>query len=109
MDKPAIKINPADAGARGITDGDLVRVFNERGDCQYYAEVTEYTREGVVVAEGLWWAKHTPGGHSINALVSNRLTDLGGGSTFQCNLVEIAKSGGEYTELPACRWRGESA
>jgi len=91
MGRPAVKIHPADARARGIAPGELVRVFNSRGECQYYAEVTPDTREGVVVAEGLWWAKHTPGGHSINTLISNRLTDLGGGSTFQCNLVEVAK------------------
>jgi hypothetical protein len=42
-----------------------------------------------VVAESIWWAKHSPGGHGINTLVSSRLTDLGGGSTFQCNLVEV--------------------
>lgn len=91
MGKPAIKINPSDARARSIAEGELVRVFNERGDCHYYAEITEDTREGVVVAEGLWWPKHTPGGRSVNMLISNRLTDLGGGSTFQCNLVEIEK------------------
>ncbi len=89
--KPAIKINPADARARGLRDADPVRVFNERGECRYFAEVTTDTREGVVVAEGLWWAKQIPGGRSVNALVSNRLTDMGGGSTFQCNLVEIAR------------------
>jgi anaerobic selenocysteine-containing dehydrogenase len=91
MGKPALKIHPTDAGSRHIAPGDAVRVFNERGDCQLHAEVTEDTRPGVVVAEGLWWAKHMSGGRSVNALVSSRLTDLGGGSTFQCNLVEVVK------------------
>jgi anaerobic selenocysteine-containing dehydrogenase len=91
--RPALKIHPADARARNLMSGDLVRVFNERGDCQVYAEVTEDTREGVVVAEGIWWAKHSPGGRGINTLVSARLTDLGGGSTFQCNLVEVEREG----------------
>ena len=67
-------------------------MWNDRGECRYYAEVTEDTREGVAVAEGLWWAKHTPAGRSANSLVSTRLTDLGGGSTFQCNLVDIARA-----------------
>jgi len=91
MGKPALKIHPSDARARQIRSGDAVRVSNDRGDCQFNAEVTEDTRPGVVVAEGLWWAKHMPGGRSVNALISTRLTDLGGGSTFQCNLVEVAR------------------
>ncbi|HEV2177547.1 MAG TPA: molybdopterin oxidoreductase family protein [Terriglobia bacterium] len=90
MGQPSVKINPADAQRRGIAPGDLVRMFNDRGECRYYAEVTDDTREGVVVAEGLWWAKHTPDGRSVNTLVSTRLTDMGAGSTFQCNLVEVA-------------------
>jgi len=91
MGRPAVKIHPADARSRNIAHGDAVRIFNQRGECRYDAEVTDDTRPGVVVAEGLWWAKHTPGGRSINTLISNRLTDLGGGSTFQCNLVEVAR------------------
>jgi anaerobic selenocysteine-containing dehydrogenase len=89
---PAVKIHPADAARRGIFSGDRVRLWNDRGECTYAAEVTGDTREGVVVAEGLWWAKHTAEGRSVNALLSTRLTDLGGGSTIHCNLVQIAKA-----------------
>jgi len=91
MGKPSIKIHPADARGRNIVEGDMVRAYNEQGECKFYADVTEDTRQGVVVAEGLWWAKHMPGGRNVNTLVSTRLTDLGGGSTFQCNLVEVSK------------------
>jgi anaerobic selenocysteine-containing dehydrogenase len=89
--QPSVKINPADAAARGIASGDVVRVFNERGECRLAAEVTDQVRAGVVVAESIWWPKHLPGGRGINTLVSSRLTDLGGGSTFQCNLVEVER------------------
>ncbi len=91
MGRPSLLIHPADARARNIAAGDLVRVFNARGECRLYADVSENTREGVVVAESIWWAKHMPGGHGINTLTSSRTTDLGGGSTFHCNLVEVAK------------------
>jgi anaerobic selenocysteine-containing dehydrogenase len=91
MGQPTLKIHPKDAGARGIGDGGQVRVFNDRGECHLCAEVTEDTRPGVVVAESIWWAKHSPRGRGINTLVSTRLTDLGEGSTFQCNLVEVEK------------------
>jgi anaerobic selenocysteine-containing dehydrogenase len=90
--KPTVKIHPDDASARAIVAGDLVRVFNGRGECQVFAEVTDDTRPGVVVAESVWWPKHTPGGRGINALLSTRLTDLGGGSTIHCNLVEVARA-----------------
>jgi len=92
MGRPSLKINPADAEARGVSNGDLVRVLNDRGSAELYAEVTDDSRKGVVVAESVWWAKHSPGGRAVNALVSTRLTDLGGGSTFQCNLVQVEKA-----------------
>lgn len=91
MGRPTLKIHPEDAHARGIRGGEQVRVFNDRGECHLYAEVTEDTRPGVVVAESIWWPKHSPDGRGINTLVSMRLTDLGEGSTFQCNLVELEK------------------
>ena len=94
MGRPVLQIHPADAARRGIASGDRVRIWNGRGECHYHAEVTADTREGVVVAEGLWWAKHTEDGRSVNALISTRLTDIGAGSTFQCNLVEVAKADG---------------
>ncbi|MFB3920248.1 MAG: molybdopterin-dependent oxidoreductase [Terriglobia bacterium] len=91
MGRPTLKIHPEDARARGVASGEVVRVFNERGECQLWAEITTDMRPGVVMADSIWWPKHSPGGHGINTLVSNRLTRLGGGSTFQCNLVEVAR------------------
>ena len=44
---------------------------------------------GLVVAEGVWWAVHAPGDRTVNALTSQRLTDLGGGSTFYDNRVDV--------------------
>jgi anaerobic selenocysteine-containing dehydrogenase len=88
--KPRLKIHPADAQARGIGQGALVRVYNGRGDCLLYAEVTEDVRPGLLVAESIWWAKHHPGGKGINQLTSQRLTDLGECSTLHENLVNVA-------------------
>jgi biotin/methionine sulfoxide reductase len=49
-------INPSDAGPRGISDGDLVRLYNDRGSCLVGARVTEDVRPGVVqVATGAWY------------------------------------------------------
>jgi anaerobic selenocysteine-containing dehydrogenase len=92
MGKPRLMIHPADAQARNIREGDPVRVFNGRGECRLSAQVTADTRQGVVIAESIWWAKHMPERHGINTLVSTRLTDLGGGATFHCNLVQVEKA-----------------
>jgi biotin/methionine sulfoxide reductase len=51
-----ILINPADASARGIADGDIVRIFNGRGACLAGAVVSAAVREGVVqLATGAWY------------------------------------------------------
>ena len=88
--KPRLKIHPEDARARGIAPDALVRVFNRRGDCLLYAEVTGDVPPGVLVAESIWWSKHHPGGRGINRLTSQRLTDLGECSTLHENLVNVA-------------------
>jgi hypothetical protein len=46
----------------------------------------------VVVAEGVWWLAFAPGNRSVNALTSQRLTDLGEGSTFYDNRVDVRRA-----------------
>ncbi len=56
-----IELNPYDAKARGITDGDLVRVFNHRGACICGAYVTEDVMRGVVIiSTGSWYDPEEP-------------------------------------------------
>lgn len=88
--RPFVEIHPADAAARAIADGQMVRVFNDRGVCELSAVVTERARPGVVVSPSVWWNKLSPGNVNINQLASQELTDLGGGATFYDALVEIA-------------------
>jgi anaerobic selenocysteine-containing dehydrogenase len=87
-----VMIHPETAKTRGIADGDPVSVFNDRGECRLVAEVTEDTRAGVLVAEGL----HRPGpspGAGANQLTSQRLTDMGETCAFHCSLVEVKPQG----------------
>jgi len=86
-----LEISGADARARGISDGDRVRVFNQRGDILLKARVDGKVQPGVVSAS-LNWAKMTPGFHSINALTSEKLTDMGNSATFYSVLVEVELS-----------------
>lgn len=88
-ERPRLEIHPEDARARGIRDGDTVRVFNLRGDVQLEAALTDDVRPGVVVSRGLWWGRHSPRGHGVNATTPQRLADMGGGATFFSNLVEV--------------------
>jgi len=85
-----LEIHPADAEARGLADGDRVRVFNNRGAIELTAIVNPSLPAGVVAAR-LDWAKLHPDSANINALTSERLTDIGGGATFYSTLVEVAK------------------
>jgi anaerobic selenocysteine-containing dehydrogenase len=88
-------MSPADAAARQVGDGDLVRAQNDLGEALFVARVTERVPAGVVVAEGVWWTEHAPGRRTVNALTSQRLTDAGRGSTFYDNGVEVVLVQGE--------------
>jgi len=86
-----LEISSPDALARGIADGDRVRVFNHRGDILLKARVDGKVQPGVVSAS-LNWAKMTPGFQSINALTSEKLADMGNSATFYSVLVEVELS-----------------
>jgi anaerobic selenocysteine-containing dehydrogenase len=86
-------LHELDAGARGISTGDRVQVFNGRGRCLLTAKVNGEVRQGVVWAPAVGWNKLAPDGRGINALTSDRLTDLGNAPTFYSCLVEVQKCG----------------
>lgn len=87
--EPEVALHPRDAERRGIVEGAMVMVENERGHFQARARVREGIREGVAWAPGIWWAKLSPDGRNVNATTSQRLTDMGAGPVFYDNLVEI--------------------
>jgi anaerobic selenocysteine-containing dehydrogenase len=86
-----LQMNTVDASARSITDGDALRVHNDRGELHLHARVDDSVPAGVVSAY-LDWARSAPGGKNINALTSDRLTDIGRGATFYSALVEVEKA-----------------
>jgi anaerobic selenocysteine-containing dehydrogenase len=92
-DTAVLKIHERDAVTRKIANGDQVRIFNDRGSCLLMARVDASVTAGVVCAPSTRWAKRSPGARNINALTSERLTDMGGGATFYSCLVEVEKSG----------------
>jgi molybdopterin guanine dinucleotide-containing S/N-oxide reductase-like protein len=86
-----LEIHSDDAASRGIVDGDRVKVFNARGSIELTARVDGAVPKGVV-ASRLSWNKLSDGGHNVNLLTSQRLTDIGGGPTFYSTLVEVKKA-----------------
>jgi anaerobic selenocysteine-containing dehydrogenase len=89
--EPHLDLHPDDAAARGIRDGDRVRVFNDRGSYTLKARVNGKPRRGVVVAPSVWWKKYARDGGNANNVTSQRTTDLGGGATFYDCRVQIER------------------
>jgi len=54
QDKPYLQINPADAEPRGIKHGDVIRMFNDRGECKTTAFLTEGIVPGVTAMASAW-------------------------------------------------------
>jgi anaerobic selenocysteine-containing dehydrogenase len=89
--EPRLDIHPDDARARGIANGERVRVFNDRGSYTLKAAVSDRARPGVVVAPSVWWRKLSPDGRNANDLTSQAVADMGGAATYYDCLVEVAR------------------
>jgi anaerobic selenocysteine-containing dehydrogenase len=89
--EPLLELSPADAAARGIADGDSVRVFNDRGAVELRVRVGDRVRAGVVSMPSGWWASRSPGGRSANALTADGVAPWGRGGDFHDTLVEVAR------------------
>ncbi|MEC1772039.1 molybdopterin-containing oxidoreductase family protein [Schinkia azotoformans] len=88
--EPILHMNIQDALSRNIEDGDLVRVWNDRGECELKVSVDENVLPGVVATQGLW--SDRPGTkHHLNSLTPDRIADIGGGATFFSGRVDIEK------------------
>jgi len=87
--RPVLEIHPDDALARGIDDGAVVRVFNDRGSYRCHATISRRARSGVVNGLGVWWRKLGLDGTNVNEVTSQALTDLGRAPTFYDCLVEV--------------------
>ncbi|ARP42719.1 molybdopterin-dependent oxidoreductase [Geobacillus thermodenitrificans] len=88
--EPRLYMNVKDALAKGIQDGDRVRVWNDRGECVLKASVGEHVLPGVVVTQGLW-ADSPDTKHLVNSLTPDRIADMGGGATFFSGRVDVEK------------------
>jgi anaerobic selenocysteine-containing dehydrogenase len=94
-----LEMHAEDAAARGVAAGDEVEVSNARGRMALRVKLSGKVGRGVVAAR-LDWNKLggdlSGRGANVNALTSERLTDIGGGATFYSTLVEVRKTGEQH-------------
>jgi anaerobic selenocysteine-containing dehydrogenase len=85
---PAASISLSDAAGRGIRDGDLVRIFNDRGNIEVRAHIDFSLKSGcVAMYNGTWISE----GGAVNFCSLGRATDMGHGVAFHDNLVQVEK------------------
>jgi anaerobic selenocysteine-containing dehydrogenase len=87
--EPLLELHAEDAALRGIETGQMVRVFNDRGEYHCKARVSTRARPGVVNGLGIWWRKLGAMGTNVNEVTSQHLTDMGRGPVFYDCLVEV--------------------
>lgn len=96
---PRLFMHALDAARLGIADGEPVRVWNSRGECELTAAVGDEVLPGVVVSQGLW--SSAPGEKRlVNALTPDREADMGGGAAFFSGRVQVEKAGQAPANLP---------
>ena len=84
----SVLINSFDAGARGIENGDKIRVFNDRGAFQGNAKITEDVDAGIIVATLGYWRQLNEG--TVNCISSAEFVNMGHAPTFSDNLVQVS-------------------
>ncbi|MES1244370.1 MAG: molybdopterin-dependent oxidoreductase [Acidobacteriota bacterium] len=88
-----LEIHPDDAAARGIADGDEVRVWNDLAEVRVQARWSRDLRPGVVLLPKGLWSHQTLSGTTSNALSPDTLSDLGGGACFNDARVQVERAG----------------
>lgn len=105
-----VRINPRDAEARGIGDGDVVRLFNERGSCLAGAKVSDAVRPGVVqLSTGAWYDPIDPSDLTSlcahgnpNVLTFDKGTSkLAQGCAGQLSLIQVERFDGPLPPIQA--------
>jgi biotin/methionine sulfoxide reductase len=105
-----VRMHPTDAAARRITDGDVVRLFNERGSCLAGAVVTEDVRAGVVqLSTGAWFDPDDPRAETAMCVHGNPnvltrdvgTSRLSQGCSGQHALVEVERFEGPVPRVRA--------
>ena len=103
-------MHPYDAKARGIADGDIIRVFNSRGACLAAVRITEGIRRGVIqLPTGAWYDPADPEDDKPLCVHGNPnvltrdvgTSSLAQGCTGQLTTVEVERFNGNLPPIQA--------
>ena len=86
---PCAVIHPDDAAARGLTDGQKVRLHNDKGEVGLILHVRDEVQPGVILVPG-----QRPDGEAVagtvNMLCADTFSDMGEGATYQSTWLDVA-------------------
>jgi anaerobic selenocysteine-containing dehydrogenase len=91
MARPTFEIATQDAAERGIAEGDLCRLYNDRGNTFGYAHIVPGLLRGVIGAPKQLQGSKMRNGVNLNALTSQEVSDMGQGPVFYSTLAQIEK------------------
>ena len=94
LPRPEVRLlmHPADAAARGLAEGDHVRVYNQLGEVRCPVTIGAWIRQGTTSLPKGLWRKHTANGYTATALAPDTLSDLGGGACFNDARVQVERA-----------------
>jgi anaerobic selenocysteine-containing dehydrogenase len=85
---PCAVLHPADAASRGLRDGQVVRLLNDRGRVSLRLRVADEVQPGVVLVPGQRPDEEAEAG-TVNMLCADGYTDMGAGATYQSTWLEV--------------------
>ena len=85
-----VLMNKINAEQRNINDGDMVKVFNDRGSYEGVLRLTDDVNPGIIVSTLGYWRQHNEG--TVNSISSAEFANMGNAPTFSDNLVEVIKA-----------------
>ena len=88
---PVVVLHPTEAGRRGLRPDDGVELFNDRGVVGMRLRVSDEVAPGVALVPGQRPAGEALSG-TVNLLCGDRLTDLGGGATYQSTFLDVRRA-----------------
>lgn len=83
-------LHPQDAVARGLIEGDVVRLKNDRAQIRMSLRISDEVQPGVVLVPGQRTDEDAESG-TVNMLCSDRYTDIGEGATYQSTFLDVAR------------------
>jgi anaerobic selenocysteine-containing dehydrogenase len=86
-----LEINPADAAAKGVQDGDSIKVWNSLGEVSLRAMISDAVKPGVLYTPKGTWTRTSDTGQTVNALIPSDLrTDIERGACYNETFVDLA-------------------